>query len=100
LTFDYLTRNKTVLKLARNADENTREYYRSGISANTTGISVYLSGFEDKNYLARTYGKEPGKCNWLLRVNFTLHSYMTKEQTHGNGLWMEKKMVNYNHLQG
>ena len=30
------------------ADGKTREFYQIGISANTTGISVYILGIEDK----------------------------------------------------
>src|SRR6478736_6016880 len=33
------------------ADGTTREFYQIGLSANTTGISVYIIGIEDKNYL-------------------------------------------------
>jgi hypothetical protein len=32
------------------------------LSANTTGISVYVLGIEDKKYLAETYGKKLGKA--------------------------------------
>ena len=35
------------------ADGKTREFYQIGISANTTGISVYILGIEDKKYLAQ-----------------------------------------------
>ena len=45
------------------ADGKTREFYQVGISANTTGISVYILGIEDKKYLAETYGKELGKAS-------------------------------------
>lgn len=45
------------------ADGKTREFYRIGLSANTSGISVYILGIKDKNYLARTYGKTLGKAN-------------------------------------
>jgi Domain of unknown function (DU1801) len=45
------------------ADGKTKEFYQIGISANTTGISVYILGIEDKNYLAQTYGKELGKAS-------------------------------------
>lgn len=45
------------------ADGTTREFYRIGISANTTGISVYILGIEDKTYLAETYGKKLGKAS-------------------------------------
>jgi hypothetical protein len=45
------------------ADGKTREFYQIGISANTTGISVYILGIEDKKYLTETYGKELGKAS-------------------------------------
>jgi hypothetical protein len=45
------------------ADGTTREFYQIGISANTTGISVYILGIKDKTYLARTYGKKLGKAS-------------------------------------
>lgn len=45
------------------ADGKTREFYQIGLSANTTGISVYILGIEDKKYLAETYGKEIGKAS-------------------------------------
>jgi Domain of unknown function (DU1801) len=44
-------------------DGGTREFYRIGLSANKTGISVYILGIEDKTYLARTYGKKIGKAS-------------------------------------
>ena len=45
------------------ADGKTREFYQIGLSANTTGISVYIMGINDKAYLAQTYGKELGKAS-------------------------------------
>ena len=45
------------------ADGTTREFYQIGLSANKTGISVYILGIEDKKYLARTYGKKLGKAS-------------------------------------
>ena len=33
------------------------------MSANTTGISVYIIGITDKTYLAKTYGKKLGKAS-------------------------------------
>jgi hypothetical protein len=45
------------------ADGSSREFYQIGLSANTTGISVYIMGIEDKKYLAQTYGKELGKAS-------------------------------------
>ena len=44
------------------ADGTTREFYQIGISANKTGISVYILGIKDKAYLARAYGKKLGKA--------------------------------------
>jgi hypothetical protein len=45
------------------ANGSTRDFFRVGISANTTGISVYIMGIEDKKYLAETYGKDLGKAS-------------------------------------
>lgn len=45
------------------ADGKTREFYQIGISANTSGISVYIMGIKDKKYLADTYGKQLGKAD-------------------------------------
>jgi hypothetical protein len=33
------------------------------LSANKTGISVYILGIKDKKYLAEAYGKELGKAS-------------------------------------
>lgn len=44
------------------ANGDTREFYQIGISANTTGISVYILGIEDRKYLAQAYGKDLGKA--------------------------------------
>jgi hypothetical protein len=45
------------------ADGKTKEFYQIGLSANTTGISVYIMGVNDKKYLARTFGQELGKAS-------------------------------------
>lgn len=63
--------NKTVsnpnigygLQTIKYADGNTREFYQVGLSANTTGISVYLLGIDDKTYLSKTYGQKIGKAS-------------------------------------
>src|SRR3954454_245797 len=63
--------NKTVsnpnigygLQTIKTADGNNREFYQIGLSANTTGISVYILGLKDKKYLAETYGKKLGKAS-------------------------------------
>ncbi len=45
------------------ADGKTKEFYQIGVSANTTGISVYIMGIEDKKHLPDTYGKTIGKAS-------------------------------------
>lgn len=45
------------------AGGKSREFYQIGLSANTTGISVYVLGLSDKAYLAKTFGKKLGKAN-------------------------------------
>jgi hypothetical protein len=42
---------------------DTKDFYRIGLSGNTTGISVYILGLEDKKFLANTYGKSLGKAS-------------------------------------
>ena len=44
-------------------DGTTREFYQIGLSANKTGISVYILGVEDKKYLSETYAKDLGKAS-------------------------------------
>lgn len=44
-------------------DGSTREFYQIGLSANASGISVYIMGIEDKKYLADTYGEKLGKAS-------------------------------------
>jgi hypothetical protein len=39
------------------------EFYQIGLSANKTGISVYILGIEDKKFLAETYGKDLGRAS-------------------------------------
>lgn len=51
------------LHTTKYANGKTREFYQIGISANTTGISVYIFGIEDKKYLAKAYGKKLGKAS-------------------------------------
>lgn len=45
------------------ADGTSREFYQIGLSANKTGISVYILGIKDKTYLAKTFGKKLGKAS-------------------------------------
>jgi hypothetical protein len=50
-------------RIIKYADGKTREFYQVGLSANTTGISVYILGIEDKTWLSKTYGKKLGKAS-------------------------------------
>jgi hypothetical protein len=62
--------NKTVsnptigygLQTLKYADGKTKEFFQIGISANTTGISVYILGIKDKKYLGQTFGQKLGKA--------------------------------------
>jgi len=45
------------------ANGKSREFYRIGLSANMSGISVYVMGLEDRKYLSETYGKTIGKAS-------------------------------------
>ena len=45
------------------ADGSSREFFRIGLSANTTGISIYVLGLDDKTYLSRTYSASIGKAS-------------------------------------
>jgi hypothetical protein len=44
------------------ADGKTKEFFQVGLSANKSGISVYILGIKDKTYLAHTYGEKIGKA--------------------------------------
>lgn len=44
------------------ADGTTREFYQIGMSANKSGISVYILGIDDKKYLNQTYGNDLGRA--------------------------------------
>jgi len=45
------------------ANGKTKEFYQIGISANTTGISIFIMGVNDKKYLTQTFGQELGKAS-------------------------------------
>ena len=51
------------LQIIRYADGRTKDFYQIGMSANTTGISIYVLGLKDRNYLAQAYEKELGKAS-------------------------------------
>lgn len=42
------------------ADGKAKEFFRIGLSANATGISVYVLGIKDKKLLAKKFGKRIG----------------------------------------
>ena len=50
------------LRTINYADGKTKEFYQIGISANTSGISVYILGLDNKKYLSEKFGKEIGKA--------------------------------------
>lgn len=51
------------LQTIKYADGQSREFYQIGLSANKTGISVYILGIKDKKYLAQTYGEKLGQAS-------------------------------------
>ena len=63
--------NKTVsnpnigygLQTIKYANGKTKEFYQIGVSANTTGISVYILGIADKTYLTKMYANKIGKAS-------------------------------------
>jgi hypothetical protein len=44
-------------------DRSTREFFRIGLLAHPTGLSVHIMGLEDKKFLLQTYGKSIGKAS-------------------------------------
>ena len=44
------------------ANGESRPFYKIGLSANTSGLSLYVMGLEDKTYLSKTYGTRLGKA--------------------------------------
>jgi hypothetical protein len=45
------------------ADGTTKEFFQIGLSANKTGISIYILGLEDKTYLSKAFGATIGKAS-------------------------------------
>lgn len=45
------------------ANGASREFFQVGMSANTTGISVYVMGIKDRTYLSKTFGNSMGKAS-------------------------------------
>jgi len=50
-------------RLIRYADGSTRDFYQIGLSANSSGISVYVLGIDDKRYLPDTFGADIGRAS-------------------------------------
>lgn len=50
------------LQMINYANGSSKEFYQIGISANTKGISVYIIGIKDKEYLAKTFLAIIGKA--------------------------------------
>lgn len=53
------------LHTIRYTNGSSKEFYKIGISANSKGLSVYIMGIADKNYLVNTYSKTLGKARIL-----------------------------------
>lgn len=51
------------LQTIRYAGGGSRDFYRLGMSANTTGISLYVMGLEDRKFLSETWGRRLGKAS-------------------------------------
>jgi hypothetical protein len=45
------------------ADGTSKEFYQIGLSTNTTGISIYIMGLEDKKYLPQNFSQSIGKAS-------------------------------------
>ncbi len=78
------------LQTIKYADGKTKEFYQIGISANTTGISVYIVGIEDKKYLPA------GQAKFTLieveDIGSVAAKILTEPQNHFNKSY---KLINY-----
>ena len=45
------------------SDGKIKEFYQTGISANSTGLSIYIMGIVDKKYLQEKYAHAIGKAS-------------------------------------
>lgn len=45
------------------ANGTEKDFFQIGISTNSTGISVYIMGIDDRKYLPETFGKTIGKAS-------------------------------------
>lgn len=46
----------------RYADGSSRPFYQIGLTANSAGVSVFVMGLNDRDYLKTTYGAALGKA--------------------------------------
>ena len=44
-------------------DGSSKPFYQEGITAHSSGYSIYLMGLPNKHYLASTYGKKIGNAS-------------------------------------
>ena len=51
------------VQMMKYADGSTKEFYQIGLSANTTGISVYIMGIKDRKYLSQNFAPTLGKAS-------------------------------------
>jgi hypothetical protein len=45
------------------ADGSSKDFYQIGLSANTSGISLYILGIDDKSFLSTTHASSIGKAS-------------------------------------
>jgi len=45
------------------ADGKSKEFYQAGISANSSGVTVYIMGLDDRKYLPSRYSESIGKAS-------------------------------------
>jgi hypothetical protein len=73
------------------ADGSSREFYRIGLSANTTGISVYVLGLDDKTYLAHLWRLDrQGQCYGLLHQVQASRSHKRRCPSGCHSIWDER----------
>lgn len=69
-------------------DGSSKEFYQIGLSGNTTGISIYIMGIDDKSFLPKTFSDTIGKA--------TVTGYCIKFKTLKNiNIDVLKKAIHY-----
>jgi len=64
------------LQMINYVDGSSKEFYQIGISTNTKGISVYIIGINDKEYLAKTFFSN----NWQGKYNGVLYQIQNNKR--------------------